>query len=187
MLEELGKLANFLGAREKEVGFSQTCTEVRGSPDLDMLPTGAHPAAPLLRHAAEHGVPIAFPRGMYEEERDDAILYGMHASARKEAEFIHMNLAEQIQAGHVAVFTLEAVTSLKNLWFSPIAVIPHVGRRPQLIYDFTWSGLNNTSERLSPMDAMRFRGALQRILKEVLTADPRLGKVYHTKLNLADT
>ena len=85
---------------------------MRGSSELDTIPAGAHPLAPLLHHASEHGVPIALPRGMDEEERGAAICYGTHASASKEAEFIHAELAEQVQAGHVAVFPLESVTTL---------------------------------------------------------------------------
>ena len=86
----------------------------------------------------------------------------------------------------MAIFPLEAVIFLKNLWLSPVAVIPQVGRRPQLIYYFTWSGLNKTSKRLAPMEAMHFGGALQRILKQVLTADLFLGPVYLIKVDLAD-
>ena len=65
--QELGKLANSLAARAKEVGCSQTWTEVQEPPELDMLPTVDYPAAPLLLHAAEHRVPIALPQGMDEE------------------------------------------------------------------------------------------------------------------------
>ena len=108
-----------------------------------MLPAGAHPANSLLRQAAEHGVPISLPRVTEEEERDTAIRCGTHASASKEAELIHAELAEKVQAGYVAVSPLEAVTALQNLWLSPVAVTPQVGRRPRLIIDFTWSGLNN--------------------------------------------
>ena len=36
---------------------------------------GAHPVAPLLRHASEHGFHIALPRGMDKEERDADIYY----------------------------------------------------------------------------------------------------------------
>ena len=97
---------------------------------------------------------------MDEEERESDIRYGTHTSANKEEDFIHAELDKQVQAGHVAVFHLEAVTSLQNLWLSPIAVTPQMGRRPRLIFDFTWSGINNISERLAPMEAMRFRGAL---------------------------
>ena len=53
---------------------------------------------------------------MDEEERDETIRYGNHASTSKEAEFIHKELAEQVQSGNVAVLPLEAVTSLQKLW-----------------------------------------------------------------------
>ena len=36
------------------------------------------------------------------------------------------------------------------------------------------------------MEAMRFWGATQGILKQVLTANPRLGPVYLSKVELAD-
>ena len=37
------------------------------------------------------------------------------------------------------------------------------------------------------MEEMRFGGALLRILKQALTAHPRLGPVYLSKVNLEDT
>ena len=86
----------------------------------------------------------------------------------------------------MAIYPLETVTFLKNLWLSPVSFIPQVGKRTQLIYDFTWNRLNKTSKRLSPMEAMRFGGALQHIFKQVLTEDPRLGPVYLSKVDLAD-
>ena len=66
-------------------------------------------------------------------------------------EFINTDLGKQVQAGHVTVFPLEAVNYLHNLWLSPIAVIPQVGRRPRLIFDFIPSGLNEVSKRLAPI------------------------------------
>ena len=46
---------------------------------------------------------------MYNEEKDAAIRYGTYASANKEAEFINVDLAEQVQAGYMDVLPLEAV------------------------------------------------------------------------------
>ena len=71
--------------------------------------------APLLSHAAEHGIPISLSLRMDKEEREAAIRYGTQASANNEEEFIHLELDKQVQAGHVAVFPLEAVTALHNL------------------------------------------------------------------------
>ena len=65
---------------------------------------------------------------MDEEERYETIRYGIQASTSKEVEFIHIELAEQVHSGHVAVLPLEAVTSLKNLWLSYVAVTPKAHR-----------------------------------------------------------
>ena len=149
------------------------------------LPAETYPAAPLLCHTAEHGVPIALPGGMDKEEKEAALRCGTHVSALKEADLIHTKMAKHVQAGHVALFPLEAVNSLQNLWLSPVAVISWEGRRSRLILYFTRSRLNKASKRLSPMEAMRFKGALQRILRQVLTAEPQLGTVYLRKVYLA--
>ena len=50
--------------------------------------------APLLRHIAEHGVLIALPRGIDEEEKEAAIRYETDASANKEANFIYTELGK---------------------------------------------------------------------------------------------
>ena len=89
---------------------------------------------------------------MDEEENEEEIRYGTYDSANKEADFINVDLSEQVQAGQVNIFPLEAVNTLDNLWLSPVEVIPQVGRRPRLILDFIWSGLNNISKRLSLME-----------------------------------
>ena len=111
---------------------------------------------------------------MDEEEKEAAISYETYASINKEAEFINAKLSEQVQAGHLDVFPLEAVNTLHNLWLSLVAVIPQVVRRPRPIFYFTWSRINDISKRLAPIEYMRFGVALQRILKQVLAANPRL-------------
>ena len=97
------------------------------------ISVGVHPAASLIRHILEHGVPISLPLGMDKEEKQLAIFYGAYVSANNEVEFINTDMDEQVQAGHVTVFPLEAVNYLHNLWLSPVAVIPQVGRGPRLI------------------------------------------------------
>ena len=97
-----------------------------------------------------------------------------------------MELSKQMEAGHVNVFSFEDVKALHNLWLSLVAVIPQVGRRPRLIFDFTWSGLNKATKRLPPMWEIYFGGALHHILEQVLTAESCLGPVYLSKVYLDD-
>ena len=65
-------------------------------------------------------------------------------------------------------------------------VIPLVGRRPQLIFDFTWSSLNEATALEDSEEAMRFRGTLRRIIRYFLMANPRIGLVYMGKVDLSD-
>ena len=89
-----------------------------------------------------HGVQIKIERGMKDAELTRAIRYGTHSSDTKETTFVRKELQEQAQAGHIALFPLRAVRHLPKLWLSPLAAIPQRGRKPRLIYDFYWSGLN---------------------------------------------
>ena len=69
----------------------------------------------------------------------------MHYYAIKEVDLFHQEFSEQVQAGHIVVFPLNAVRKLPKLWLSQVASILQVGRRPCLIFDFYWSGLNKTT------------------------------------------
>ena len=60
-------------------------------------------------------------------------------------------------------------------------------RQPRLIFDFTWSGLNDISKCLSPIGAIHFGDASQRTLGQVLTANPLLGPINPSKVYLEDT
>ena len=62
-----------------------------------------------------------------------------------------------------------------------------MGRHPRLIFDFTWSGLNEATTQEAPEEVMSFCGTLRRIIRRALLADPRLGLVYLGKVHLADT
>ena len=61
---DIGKLAQSIGARDKKVGFFQTCMEARGPPELHLLDMANHPSDPLVNHKATHGIPITIPKGM---------------------------------------------------------------------------------------------------------------------------
>ena len=95
-------------------------------------------------------------------------------------------MVKQVYADYVSIFPLELLNALHSLWVFPVAVTPQVGRRPRLIFYFTWSGLSDVSKHLDPMEAMRFGGALQRILKQVLTANLRLWPVYLSNVDSED-
>ena len=55
-----------------------------------------------------------------------------------------------------------------------------------MIYNFTFISLNTTTARLYPQDDMRFGNTLHLTLKTILHANPALGPVYLSKVDLAD-
>ena len=134
-LANLGKLVTSLANRAKEIGVFPACAKARGPPELQELSLNSHRAVAMLNHARQHGLPITLPRGMSEKELHAALYYGAHSSAMKKVDFVHQELAEQVQAGHIVVFPLAAIRNLPKLWLSPVAAIPQVGQRPRLIFD----------------------------------------------------
>ena len=67
-----------------------------------------------------------------------------------------------------------------------MSVIPQVDFRPHIIFDFTWSGLNDATTRKVPKEVMSFGDNLHRIIRRVLMADLRLGLVYLGKVDPDD-
>ena len=105
----------------------------------------------ILLHAADHGLLISLSQGMDEQEIAAALQYGTNDSSLKYVSFIHAELAEQVQAGHVDFLPLGLVRDIHNLWVFPVSVIPQVGRILRLIFNFTCSGINEATKRVAPM------------------------------------
>ena len=76
--------------------------------------------------------------------------------------------------------------TLPGLRLSPPGVIPQRDRRPRWICDYSWYGVNDDTLPLAPLESMQFGHALDRILREILLADPQLGPVYMLKLDIFD-
>ena len=123
---------------------------------------------------------------MTDTELTRAIRYGTHSSATKETTFVRKELQEQAQAGHIALFPLRAVRRLPKLWLSPLAAIPQRGRKPRLIYDYSWSDLNDAVTQVAHKEAMRFGKVLYRVIDCILVAPPELGPTFLNTVDLAD-
>jgi hypothetical protein len=66
----------------------------------------------------------------------------------------------------------------EELRLSPLGVLPQRGRRLRSIIDYTFYRINE--------EAMQFGKALWRILAGIVQANPRLGPVYLSKVDIAD-
>ena len=67
-----------------------------------------------------------------------------------------------------------------------MGVVPQHERRPRPIVDYTFSGVNTDTVGLAPHEAMQFGRTLERLLSQVVHANPRFGPVHFFKLDIAD-
>ncbi|KAI2493227.1 hypothetical protein MHU86_21301 [Fragilaria crotonensis] len=111
---------------------------------------------------------------------------GCHKSARDHTEFVCEELVDFCRQGYWTVLPLDAVQHWPELRLSPLGVVPQRERRPRLIVDYTFSGVNQDTARLGPAEAMQFGRALQRVLTQIVHADPRFGPPKLAKIDIAD-
>ena len=78
------------------------------------------------------------------------------------------------------------VRHLKKLRLSPLGVVPQHERRPRLICDYTFYGVNQDTVPLAPAEAMQFGYALLRILWILALANPIFGPVHMSKNDIKD-
>jgi hypothetical protein len=103
---------------------------------------------------------------------------GSHKSAQDYVEFV----CEEIWT----VLPLEVAITIPHIRLSPLGVVPQRNRRPRLIVDYTYSGVNPDTCKMAPPEAMQFGKALQRILQTIVNADPRFGPVKLGKIDISD-
>jgi hypothetical protein len=95
-------------------------------------------------------------------------------------------MADMIEKGQWLVLPYHLAKTLPNLRISPIGVVPQRDQRPRTIVDYSFSGINQETCPLAPAEAMQFGKALQRIIEDLVNADPRWGPVYLCKVDIAD-
>ena len=78
------------------------------------------------------------------------------------------------------------VHDLPALRLSPLECIPQRERRPRIINDYTFSGVNPASLKLAPPEAMQWGQTLNRVLWYVHNADSWHGPILLSKTNLSD-
>ena len=111
---------------------------------------------------------------------------GCHKSAVEYQQFIYEDMADMVQRGYWVVLPYHAIQHLPNLRVSPIGCVPQRERRPRIIVDYTYSGVNAATDKQAHPEAMQFGGTLKRILHKILSAHPKYGPVYMLKIDLSD-
>ena len=155
--------------------------------DLSMLDNVPHPARRLLRHYKHRGAPVKFSTPPWTRQQiQRALSRGPHNSAHEYLDYLEEEFIDMINKGQWIVLPYSAVSHLPGLRISPPGVIPQRDRRPRWIVDYSWWDVNNDTLPLAAMESMQFGHALDRILREILLANPAFGPVHLIKLDISD-
>jgi hypothetical protein len=101
-------------------------------------------------------------------------------------EFICDGTLDLCRQRYWAVLPYDQVRHRPNLLVSPLGVVPPCDRRPRLIVDYIFSGVNEDKLLLAPKEAMQSGRVLQRVMSTTVHADPRYGPVYLAKIDITD-
>ena len=170
-----------------QLGWRGLVTHRRPTGDFASLNNVLHPARRLLHLYKHHGAPVKFATLPWTRRQVQRALHrGPHKSCHAYVDFLHTEFIDMINKGQWIILPYSAVQHLPGLRVSPPGVVPQRKRRPRWICDYSWWDVNADTLPLATMEAMQFGHALDRILREILLADPSLGPVHLIKLDISD-
>jgi len=185
--DALGKLIQKHTRLFCNVGFDATVRSLRPRGDLVKNQSHWHPASPLLSHFAKSGVPALLRTPPWSPELiEERVKRGCHKSTEEHLDFLREEMLEFVEKGFWILLPYRLVKYMRQLRVSPLGVIPQRGRRPRLIVDYSFYGINQETVNLAPKEAMQFGRALERILYHIRHANPKYGPVYLSKVDLSD-
>ncbi|KAL3810349.1 hypothetical protein ACHAXA_003078 [Cyclostephanos tholiformis] len=171
----------------QRLGWRGLIAHRRPTGDFSARDNVHHPARRLLQHYKLHGAPVKFSTAPWSQTQVmRALARGPHKSCQDHLSFLQDEFVNMIHKGQWIVLPYSAVRDLPGLRVSPPGVVPQRERRPRWICDYSWSQVNEDTLPLAAVEAMQFGHALDRILREILLADPAQGPIYLLKLDISD-
>ena len=190
MSPELGKLKDRIEKDKslfENLGWKEFVKRKRSGDDFGNLNKLPHHTRRLLRQYKHRGAPVVVKTEPWTSlTLAEAVKRGPHKSCLDHIDFLEEEFVDMMDKGQWVILPFSVVSTLKNLRISPPGVVPQRGRRPRWICDYTWSNVNQDTVPIAPMEAMQFGHALDRILRQILLANPELGPVQLIKIDISD-
>ena len=187
--DRLGTLVTSLSNKlARASSWREFVNGVRGksylAPSIDTI---QHSARTYLQQLRDHGTPVQLDDPPWDTTQiSDSAARGAHPSALVHREFLCGEFADFIEAGFWVVLPLKQLLALPfgDLRLSPMAVKDEFNRRPRVLIDHTWFGVNEHTIANLPKEVMQFGGCLPRLLWILRHANPAKGKVYLCKFDI---
>lgn len=185
--DNLGELIDRDVCLLRRLGWAGLIARRRPRDDFSSLADISHPARRLLSIYKSRGAPVRFSTAPWTPALlKRAISRGPHKSCHDHIAFLHDEFFDMINRGQWIILPYTEIAHLPGLRISPPGVVPQRERRPRWICDYSWWGVNDDTLPLAAMEAMQFGHTLDRVLREILLADPAFGPVQLIKLDISD-
>jgi hypothetical protein len=154
------------------------------STSIDNIP---HRARTYLQQLRDKGIQVRLDDPPWDTEK--VIINaerGAHPSATVHRLFLRGEFADFIEAGFWVVLPLDQLRARPggDLRLSPMAVKEEFNRRPRVLVDHTWFGINEHTLPELPKEVMQFGGTLPQLLWLLRHANPAKGRVYLSKFDI---
>jgi hypothetical protein len=161
---------------------------MRGRSDIpDTVGSLPHRAAPLLDRIRRGGVPVVLKSEPWSLDKlDECYARGAHTSANDYGVFLEEEFEDFCAKGFWMLLPYDKVRELPGLQLAPIGVVPQRDRRPRVIVDYSYWGLNDATLKLSDPLSMQFGKAQERMLQARMKANPKFGTVKAYKVDIGD-
>ena len=115
-----------------------------------------------------------------------ALTRGAHKSCHEYLDFLQDEFMDMIKKDQWFILPFSEIENLENLRLSPSGCVPQRDRRPRWICDYSYYDVNDETLPIAALESMQFGHALDRILRNILLANPNAGPVYLMKVDLSD-
>jgi hypothetical protein len=166
--------------------FIEGSRDPRGdlTPGIKNMP---HRARHLLDRWRRTGAPVLTKNKQWTlKQKLQALSRGAHLSAINHVDFLRDEFVSMNAKGQWVVLPARLVIDKTNLRLSPLDVVPQRDFQPRTISDYSFFLVNEDTVPLAPAESMQFGRDLWRILTAIARANPDLGPVYLSKVDIAD-
>ena len=169
-------------------GWHRTCIRMRRASDIPAdISEIPHRAGPLLNRLRRNGAPVVLKTAPWDKAKlDRCAKRGAHKSAYEHLEFLREEFLDFVRKGFWMLLPYSEVRNLEGLRLSPIGVVPQDGRRPRVIVDYSYWGVNDDTLQLSDANSMQFGRTIARLQQQVAWSNPRFGPTRAYKVDIGD-
>ena len=121
-----------------------------------------------------------------EGERQAALKRGPHRSATEHTLFLREEFASMIEKGQWVVLPYSVAKGLPGLRLIPPGVKVERDQRRRWLGDYSYFKTNAETSPIACLSAIQYGRALDRLIREIVYADPVLGSIYLLKADVSD-